>query len=128
MLRERLVALFAVVILPLALRVLSLDRTLALCDRWPVLSTRPASPVGLADRARRWLGHGWGPWRASCLTRSIVLYTMLRTHGYTPRLHIGVAGRAAEFVAHSWVSLGGQPVADRGDDVDGYQELLAHGD
>lgn len=124
---ERLLALMAVIVIPPALRVFPLHRTLALCDRWPVRGSRGASPYGLADRTRRWLAHGRGPWTSSCLTRSVVLYAMLRTHGYNPRLHIGVIGAAARFDAHAWVTVQGIPVADGADAVAGYRELLVHG-
>jgi transglutaminase superfamily protein len=124
--RERLLALSAVLILPLALRVLSLSRTLALCDRWPVMTSSQASPYGLSDRTERWLAHGRGPWTSSCLTRSIVLYTLLRSHGYAPCLHIGVVGAPARFLAHAWVTLQGHPVGERTMTVASYRELVVH--
>ena len=124
---ERLLALSAVVVLPLARRVLTLGRTLALCDRWPVLASGRASPFGLADRTQRWLSYGRGPWTSSCLTRSVVLYTLLRSHGYSPCLHIGVTGEPARFLAHAWVTLQGRPVGERPVAVAWYRELLEHG-
>ena len=125
--RERLVALSAVVLLPVALRLLTLSRTLALCDRWPVLIASQASPHGLADRTQRWLSRGRGPWTSSCLTRSLVLYTLLRSHGYMPCLHIGVAGEPSRFLAHAWVTLQGRPVGDTPVAVASYRELVVHG-
>ena len=125
--RERLLALSAMVIIPLALRLLALRRTLALCDRWPGVTSSHASPFGLADRTQRWLSHGRGPWASSCLTRSVVLYTLLRSHGYTPCLHIGVAGEPARFLAHAWVTLQGQPVGERPVAVASYRKLVVHG-
>ena len=125
--RDRVLGLAALVALPLALRVLTLSRTLALCDRWPVTESRHASPWGLSERTRRWLAHGRGPWTSTCLTRSVVLYAMLRTHGYAPRLHIGVEGERTSFVAHAWVTVRGIPVADRPETVARYRELLVHG-
>ena len=124
---ERLLALSAVIFLPLALRLLTLSRALALCDRWPVITSHPASPYGLADRTHRWLSHGRGPWTSSCLTRSIVLYTLLRSHGYTPCLHIGVAGEPSRFLAHAWVTVQGRPVGERPVAVTSYRELMVHG-
>jgi len=123
--QERLLALAAVVILPMALRLLTLGRTLALCDRWPVMASSDASPFGLSDRTQRWLVHGRGPWTSSCLTRSLVLYTLLRSHRYMPSLHIGVTGEPERFLAHAWVTLQGRPVGER-PVVAWYRELLVH--
>ena len=123
---ERAAAAAALVLIPATLRLTSLRTALALCDRWPPLAQRHAPPHALADRARRWLSRGRGPWASSCLTRSMVLYAMLRQHGYAPALHIGVRGEGTSFVAHAWVSVGGRAVADDARVADEYRELLIH--
>jgi Transglutaminase-like superfamily len=109
---ERAMAVAATIVIPAALRVLPLRATLRLCDAWPRTRGAQASADALARRVDRWLAHGRGPWRPTCLTRTLVLYTMLRQHGYAPRLHLGASGSARHFSAHSWVSLGGVPVAE----------------
>ena len=124
---ERAVALAAVVIIPLLLTFLPLPAVLAICDRWPRTSGRRATPDGLADRARRWLARGRGPWASSCLTRSLVLYAMLRQHGHRPRLHLGVEGEARAFAAHAWITLGGQPVEQPATVGERYRPLMVHG-
>lgn len=124
---ERGGALAAVVLIPLLLAVLPLPSVLALCDRWPRLGDGRATPNGLADRVRRWLSRGRGPWTSSCLTRSLVLYAMLRQHGHRPRLHVGVEGDARAFAAHAWVTLGGRPVGQPATVADRYQVLMVHG-
>lgn len=124
---ERVGALAAVVLIPLLLAVLPLPSVLAVCDRWPRVGRGQATPNGLADRARRWLAHGRGPWTSSCLTRSLVLYAMLRQHGHRPRLHVGVEGDARAFAAHAWVTLGGHPVEQPVTVGDRYQPLMVHG-
>ncbi|HET9004957.1 MAG TPA: lasso peptide biosynthesis B2 protein [Gemmatimonadaceae bacterium] len=124
---ERGGALAAVVLIPLLLAVLPLPSVLAVCDRWPRVGRGQATPNGLADRARRWLAHGRGPWTSSCLTRSLVLYAMLRQHGHRPRLHVGVEGDARAFAAHAWVTLGGHPVEQPVTVGDRYQALMVHG-
>ena len=124
---ERGAALAAVVLIPLLLAVLPLASVLAVCDRWPRVGRGQATPNGLADRARRWLAHGRGPWTSSCLTRSLVLYAMLRQHGHRPRLHVGVEGDARAFAAHAWVTLGGHPVEQPVTVGDRYQPLMVHG-
>ena len=122
--QERFLALTAALVLPLALRVLPLPRTIALCHRWPRANHHSASPSALADRTRRWFAHGRGPWANTCLTRSVVLYAMLRQHGYSPRLHIGVAGVADTFVAHAWITVGTQPIAESPGTLAAYRELV----
>ena len=124
---ERCSALAAALVIPLLLAVLPLPSVLAICDRWPRVRGWRATPAALADRARRWLSHGRGPWTSSCLTRSLVLYTMLRQHGHQPRLHVGVAGKAQAFAAHAWVSLAHQPVEQPFTAADDYRPLLVHG-
>jgi hypothetical protein len=124
---ERGGALAAVMIIPLLLALLPFPAVLAACDRWPRIGAGGATPDGLADRARRWLSHGRGPWTSSCLTRSLVLYAMLRQHGYRPHLHLGVDGDAMSFTAHAWVTLGGRPVEQPSTVGERYQQLMVHG-
>ena len=125
---ERAMAVAATVVIPAALRVLSLRATLTVCDRWP--RTPPRTRVSgdtLARRVDRWLARGRGPWRPTCLIRALVLYTLLRQHGYVPRLHIGTAGTVARFRAHAWVTLGGAPVGEAEAALAHHRQILAHG-
>lgn len=124
---ERGGALAAVMIIPLLLVLLPFPAVLAACDRWPRIGAVGAAPNGLADRTRRWLAHGRGPWKSSCLTRSLVLYAMLRQHGYRPRLHLGVEGDAVSFAAHAWVTLGERPVEQPSTVAERYEQLMVHG-
>jgi hypothetical protein len=124
---ERVGAVAAVVLVPLLLALLPLPAVLAVCDRWPRVGGGRATPNGLADRVRRWLARGRGPWASSCLTRSLVLYAMLRQHGHRPRLHVGVEGDARVFAAHAWVTLGGHPVERPATVGDRYRPLMVHG-
>jgi hypothetical protein len=123
---EQTCALAVVVLVPIALRMLPLRATLALCDRFPRLASAGASPLALSSRVHRWMSHGRSLWTSSCLTRAVVLYTMLRQHGHRPRLHIGVHGATASFVAHAWVSLAGRPLGDDSGVSLEYRELLVH--
>ena len=124
--RERMLALSAAIVLPVALRVLSLPAVLAICDRWPTIQRPRHAPHALADRVRRWMSRGRGPWTSTCLTRSLVLYTMLRQHGYRPRFIVGVAGAESRFDAHAWVTLGDAALGE-GDVVNRYARLVTHG-
>jgi hypothetical protein len=123
---ERALALAAVLIMPLALRWLSLPNVLALGDRWPAFAPGRATPHALARRVDRWLARGRGPWSSTCLTRSIVLYVMLRQHGYEPRVIVGVQGAQRAFEAHAWVTVDGIPVADAPEIAERFTQLLAH--
>lgn len=125
-LAERAVALSAVLLIPPALRLLPLRTVLALCDRWPRVAPRRARPPVLASRVRRWLRHGAGPWRSSCLTRSAVLYAMLRQHGYEPGFRLGVAGGELRFDAHAWVTVEDRAVDQPANIADGYRLLVVH--
>lgn len=115
-------------VLPLALRFWSLRRVLWLCDRIPPLPPGvPAPPVErLARQARRLLAHGHGPWTDTCLSRSVLLYALLRRHRYEPHLHIGAAGRANCFTAHAWLTVDGNSVLEPAPQTDGYRDLLVH--
>jgi len=124
---ERSGALAATIVIPFLLAVLPLPAVLAACDRWPRIGRGGGSPDALADRTRRWLARGRGPWTSSCLTRSLVLYAMLRQHGFRPRLHVGVAGTERRFDAHAWVTLGGQPLEQPAGVSDSYRSLMVHG-
>ncbi len=124
---ERSAALAATVLVPLLLTLLPLPNVLAVCDQWPQVRGRAATPDGLARRVRRWLAFGRGPWRSTCLTRSLVLYTLLRQHGYRPKLHLGVAGDARGFDAHAWITLDDRPVELPATVGSQYRRLLVHG-
>lgn len=124
--RERAVAAAAVLVAPLALRLLPLRRAIALADCWPHVAPRLASPEALAQRVHRWLRRGRGPWTPTCLTRAIVLYAMLRQHGHRPTIHLGVAGSSGQFDAHAWVSVDGRCIGDVAPAERGYRELWRH--
>jgi len=116
----------ATIVVPIALRALPLRATLAVCDAWPRTRGARAGAHALAHRVDRWMAHGRSLWRPTCLTRTLVLYTMLRQHGHRPRLHIGTSGPTHDFQAHAWISLGGAPVGEFASSLEGYCELLVH--
>lgn len=123
---ERAMAVAATIVVPVALRVLPFRATLALCDAWPRSRGARAGADALARRVDRWMARGRALWRPTCLTRALVLYTMLRQHGHAPRLHIGTTGSAHQFRAHAWISLGGTAVAEPDPLLGDYRELLGH--
>lgn len=124
---ERAMAAAATLLVPVALRTLPFRMTLALCDAWPRTPGARATPAALARRVDRWIARGRALWRPTCLTRTMVLYTMLRQHGYTPRLHVGASGSAHQFQTHAWISLGSNALAEFDRSLDDYRSLVTHG-
>jgi hypothetical protein len=49
----------------------------------------------------------YGPFRAKCLPRAIVLWSMLRRAGVAAELRLGVRHGDRGFEAHAWVEVGG---------------------
>lgn len=124
--RERIRAAAAAILAPIVLRMLPLPRVLTLLDRASSAGHDHYRAHALAHRVRRWLRYGRGPWKETCLNRSVILYSMLRQHGYHPRLHIGVSGTDARFTAHAWVSLDGEPLGDMPTHLAAFRELWSH--
>ena len=104
---ERILSAAALLVVPLAARLVPLRAALALCDRWPSHPGVPSTPGKLARRVRDWFGSD----ASRGLTRSLVLYTLLRQHGYAPRLHVAEGGEGRP-VTHAWVTLGGRVVVE----------------
>ena len=70
---------------------------------------RSAYPTALLSRAvSRALRIG--PWRPRCLTRSLVLYRLLRAQGAPADLIIGLPSETSDWDAHAWVEIDGQDV------------------
>jgi hypothetical protein len=57
-----------------------------------------------------------GPYRATCLPRSLALWWLLRRQRIDGDLRIGVRNEGGRFEAHAWVELRGAVLND-GDDV-----------
>jgi Transglutaminase-like superfamily len=52
----------------------------------------------------------YGPYRATCLPRALVLWTLLRWRRLDGELTIGVRNGQGGFEAHAWVTLNGVPL------------------
>jgi len=46
----------------------------------------------------------------ACLREALALYHILTSHGHPVRFHIGVRKSGATFIAHSWVTIAGEPL------------------
>lgn len=52
------------------------------------------------------------PFPSSCLSRSAVLFRLLRRRGIPAEIRLGVLNGEDGFAAHAWVEVDGQPVND----------------
>ncbi|MDP3673047.1 MAG: lasso peptide biosynthesis B2 protein [Telluria sp.] len=117
---EKRSVMLAVVLLPycwLALRSLGLARVLARLRRLPTgvqLTPDAIQSARLLGRAVN-IAARRGPFRMSCLTRSVLLAWLLRRRGIDVGVRIGVKVSAGEMAAHAWVQCAGVPVNDRPD-------------
>jgi hypothetical protein len=93
-------------------------------DRLGVPGEREPRPVGLLGRAvSRALRIG--PWQPRCLTRSLVLFRLLRAQGSPGELVIGLPEAARSVDAHAWVEIDGRDVGPAPGRF-GHQELVRY--
>lgn len=64
--------------------------------------------------------------RARCLTRSLVLQTILRRRGLDARLRIGVRRDSGQHRAHAWVEWQGHPLCETDDVARRFLPLEPH--
>ncbi len=65
----------------------------------------------------------FGPCRATCLPRSLLLWWLTRRRGLDSKLQIGVRRERSEtdqLIAHAWIELDGEILNDRSEIVEGY--------
>ena len=113
----------ALLLTPLAalgLRTMSLPAAVRIAARLPF----PSSARSIHRRAQ--LVHGaLRRVGASCLTRSLVLHTMLAKSGAASTLVVGASRSGGRFRAHAWVEVDGRIVSVDG--ADGYEPLYRLG-
>ena len=56
-----------------------------------------------------------GPYKASCLERSLATWWLLQRKGIHTELKIGVNNTAKSFAAHAWLEYPGHALAERSD-------------
>jgi hypothetical protein len=56
-----------------------------------------------------------GPIPATCLSRSLALWVLLRRHGVEADVCLGVRGGIGRLHGHAWVEYRGQPLNETGD-------------
>ena len=69
----------------------------------------------------------YGPYRAKCLCRSLVLIRLLRRRNLAGDLTLGAQLKDEKFGAHAWVSLYGQVVNDRSDVASTFSQFEGNG-
>jgi hypothetical protein len=123
--RMVLSSLLGLVIFDAILSFLSLKSMCRCVRAWPVKRPRFANPsiigqvCGAVERACVWY-----PKRALCLQRSAVTTCLLRTHGVSAQMMIGV--RPMPFLAHAWVEADGSVINDWPRVRKFYRSLLSH--
>ena len=116
--RDWFVLCYACLLMPVvwvSLRAFGLPRTLA----WAV-APRPSEqihdsrvPTHASLGRLVNIAAGYGPIRAACLVRSLVLVRILSGRGMTGTLQVGVRkGAPSQLDAHAWVEYEGLPVND----------------
>lgn len=114
---DRRLLLLIITVLPLTalgLRLSGFERTFA---RLSVLVGRsyqaPLEDEAIyVDRVQRWIRYTkrHGPYPGTCLSRSLVLWCLLRRQGIESILRIGTRTQDEQFQAHAWVEYHGRPV------------------
>lgn len=86
----------------------------------PARENPPAAAAG--QRIARWVDAAYrrSPFRPTCLTRSLVLYRILRARGIPCQLHIGLRKRETELEGHAWIGSGGLA-----SDPEGFEAMLS---
>ena len=112
----------------IGLRTFGLERFQSHIQRNPI-AARQASPMqqndvlALAEAVNIAARHT--PFHTTCLTRSLLLYWLLRRRGVSSELRIGVNLSSGTLKAHAWVECAGQPVNDRTDIADVFKPFAS---
>jgi hypothetical protein len=110
-------ALFALPLTALLVKVYGVQRT------WTKLTPKSAGHSALPVSSQLTAGREVarmvsvaahrGPYKATCLTRSLVLFWLLRRQGLPCELMIGTQLTGGLLSAHAWVELFGTPLNDK---------------
>lgn len=113
--------------IPPALQLVPLDRLAGRLGR-PRTLKRPSAEQQemIMRRVDGLLGRLPRPWRRTCLTRTAVLYHLLRRSGIPVELCIGVRASNGKVEAHAWMERERVPYMEGGQ-LEGYEELARFG-
>jgi hypothetical protein len=105
--------LLLLVAIKLGLRIGGFRRTLAFLQRRSIKSHRllgaTVSVDNIANRVA--VASAFFPGRARCLEQSLLLYVLLRRHGASATIRLGIQPHRRR--AHAWVEVDGHPVNER---------------
>ena len=88
----------------------------------PVGSSTPAPPSPVAARVTHLVEALYRrlPFSPTCLTRSLVIYRLLRARGVPCQLRIGLRKSGAALEGHAWTETGPAPA-----EADGFEVMLS---
>lgn len=119
---DRAILIQALVILPIIqvrLRTLGFKRAIAPLiqtgDNKPLPSRQASRLQALRTAHLMHLAAKHGLVRGNCLSRALALLWLLRKQGMEGELRIGVRKAEGQLLAHAWIEVSGQPLAERGD-------------
>ena len=129
------VILFSLVALPwcaVSLRLRGFQKTRAAFYASELAAGEYAATLDQLDRARRVaravdLAALYGPYRANCLKRSLVLCRQLHKRKLPGQLRLGASRPGGEFSAHAWVEVGGNVINDQPEIPARFAVLDTHG-
>jgi hypothetical protein len=114
------------VLLPAMIRFLPLPRVLSLIEPRKISRDCSLTVGHLAHLAksvsRRAPRFGVG----ECLTRSFVLYNLLRRFAYSPILFIGARISEGDLECHSWIEVDGEPLCEFNNPRKNFKVLYLH--
>lgn len=94
----------------LALKIFEFRRVFGILDRLSRVQTLQASPQDAAcpELAIRWKRYAKRNGYGTCLSRSLVLWWLLRRMGIKTDLKIGTRKKDGQFQAHAWIEYKGR--------------------
>lgn len=121
-----LCALAGLVLFELILFLRNFDVLCKLVHKWKINPDRPQNRTGILKQICAAVDRAciWYPKKAVCLQRSAVTTCLLRSHGISARMMIGV--HALPFAAHVWVQADDDVVNDFPNVQRFYQSLTAY--
>ena len=119
----RLRILSTALVVPPLLRLMSLERLAGRLGRRASIKTPSASQQrAITARVEHVLRRLPEPWNQTCLTRSLVLYHLLRRSGIPLDLCIGVRREAGSMEAHAWLEREGKLYLE-GEGASAFEEI-----
>ncbi len=111
--------LFNLPLVHLSLQLYGLNRTQIILSRFSKRFPQqpPADTPKRLARARHLFRYTrlYGPFKGNCLSRTLLMKTILQKQGIASELTIGVRFDEQQFKAHAWLEIAGKPLNERQD-------------